>query len=182
MQQWRRGREATVGRTSGAALMGSLTLAPGVQLIAQTGTQLADVLRATPQARYLGVTMRWMPTRRASPARSAPAGKRHTVPPNAEAVVTNAGEVAITREPGHSAVIVTVDAPATAVVEVASSATNWTPARAERSGAYFQHRLDLPAGTHMIAIRINGGAWRAPKGLPVTADDFGGTVGRVTVP
>jgi len=40
----------------------------------------------------------------------------------------------------------------------------------------------LPPGSHRVAVRINGGAWRAPRGLVAVPDDFGGTVGVVVVP
>lgn len=185
-QQWRRGREATTGRSNAASVLGAVTLGPGVQLVAQTGMQLADVLRAIPQARYLGVSLRWIPTHRAAPReRRANAGALSApmaIDSAPTALVTRTGEVVITRDPGRSTIGLVLDAPAEAVVEVMSSATNWTPARAVREGSAFTHKIELPAGTHTIAVRINGGAWRAPRGLVAVSDDFGGTMGKVTVP
>jgi hypothetical protein len=51
-----------------------------------------------------------------------------------------------------------------------------------RDGGAFVHRLTLPTGTHRVAVRVNGGAWRAPRGLAAVADDFGGQAGVVVVP
>lgn len=189
VQQWRQGREATIGRTAGGALMGSVPLSSQAQLVLQAGTQLADVLRGIPQARYVGATIRWVPGRRRPSARlrtatsiSGPASTLALVTTATEAQFTTAGEVAIVREPGRSALLVVIDAPADAVVELASSITAWTPVRLVRDGAHFVHRLELPTGTHTVAVRINNSAWRAPLGLVSVADDFGGMVGRVTVP
>lgn len=173
VHQWRQGREATVGRTSASAVTGSVSLTPSTRLVLQVGTQLADVLRGVPQAQYVGATIRWIPGRRAPTV---------AIATNTSTPGTNRGEVAIVREPGRSALLVVVDAPADAVVELASSANGWTPIRLTRQGTVFTQRVDLPTGTHTVAVRINGGAWRAPRGLVVVADDFGGTVGKVTVP
>jgi hypothetical protein len=33
-----------------------------------------------------------------------------------------------------------------------------------------------------VAVRVNGGAWRAPRGLAVVDDDFGGKAGLIVIP
>jgi len=43
-------------------------------------------------------------------------------------------------------------------------------------------QLTLPAGAHRIAVRVNGGPWRAPRGLAPVNDDFGGKAGVVVIP
>jgi len=40
----------------------------------------------------------------------------------------------------------------------------------------------VPAGTHEIGVRVNGGAWRAPPGLVLIADELGGQVGLLVLP
>jgi hypothetical protein len=67
-------------------------------------------------------------------------------------------------------------------VEVAATFTGWDPVPLVRDGNAW--RLDRPvtSGTHRVLIRINGGPWLVPSNLPAAADDFGGSVGLLTVP
>lgn len=172
---WRRGREATIGRSFGTSVQATWRVADNVQLTGQGGTQLADVIRAVPQARFIGVGVRWMPSLRVVTVTSS-----RVVDPIAPAA--RVGEVLVERDANRSAITLFIDAPADARVEVAGSFNDWTPIVMTRSGAPFVHRIALPTGTHLIAVRINGGDWRTPLGLVRVADDFGGSAGRVTVP
>jgi hypothetical protein len=181
-RSWRAGSGATTGTATGHSLVAAWQLSPSLLLIAQGGEQMADAVRGVPQARYTGVAMRWNPVRVNGLRRDARAfGEARALPP---AVVPDVrtDEVLLQRRPGEGTVVLTIDAPADAVVEVAYSATDWAPVRMAREGGAFVHRLTLPAGTHRVAVRVNGGAWRAPRGLAAVADDFGGKAGVVVVP
>ena len=39
----------------------------------------------------------------------------------------------------------------------------------------------LDPGVHHVSLRVNGGAWFAPPGVPAVPDDFGGTTGIIDV-
>ena len=67
-------------------------------------------------------------------------------------------------------------------VELAATFTGWEPVALLREGD--QWRLDRPitSGTHRVLLRIDGGPWLVPGNLPAAADDFGGSVGLLTVP
>lgn len=68
-------------------------------------------------------------------------------------------------------------------VEVASDATGWSVLPARRVGpGTWEVVLTLEPGIHRVAMRVNGGAWRAPPGMPTASDDFGGEVGLLVVP
>jgi hypothetical protein len=68
------------------------------------------------------------------------------------------------------------------LVDVSSDANGWTAVAASRVGAdRWQVELALDPGVHRIAIRVDGGVWRAPAGVPTTFDDFGGEVGLIVV-
>lgn len=171
----RRARYPTIGETDGEAYALSWQATSSLLLIAQTGMQLGDVLRGVPQARYAGASVRWIPT-----------GLRRGVRGNANNAtsipVVAAGEVRLERGSAGGTLELTIDAPANATVEVASSHTEWAPVSMTRDGTRFVHRLTLPQGTHRVAVRINGGAWRAPRGLAAVDDGYGGTAGVVIVP
>jgi hypothetical protein len=67
-------------------------------------------------------------------------------------------------------------------VELMADFTEWETVALERSGNEWRLLCEVPAGLHRIAIRIDGGEWIAPPGLPRAADGFGGVVGLITVP
>lgn len=168
-QSWRAGFGNTKGTSSGGTLAAIWSPTTPLQIIAQGGRQLADVLRGIPQANYVSVSARWLiNARRANTTHSASAS-RDT-------------EARLEHRDGRTDVVLRVDAPDNAVVEIASSANEWKPQRLSRDGSVFTTRLTLPSGSHRVAIRVNGGEWRAPRGLVSAADDFGGAAGLVVIP
>jgi hypothetical protein len=68
-------------------------------------------------------------------------------------------------------------------LEVSTDANAWTAVPARRIGPdTWEVVLALEPGLYRIAIRVDGGAWRPPPGLPTTSDEFGGEVGLLVVP
>ncbi|HEY0994671.1 MAG TPA: glycogen-binding domain-containing protein, partial [Gemmatimonadaceae bacterium] len=67
-------------------------------------------------------------------------------------------------------------------VEVMGSFTGWEPASLARRGDGWELALAAAPGAHRVVVRVDGGTWRAPLNLPAAGDDFGGTVGLLTVP
>ena len=68
-------------------------------------------------------------------------------------------------------------------VEVSCDATGWLPVPAwPRAPGLWEVVLPLEPGLHRVAIRLDGGAWGAPPGLPKALDDFGGEIGLLVVP
>ncbi len=63
-------------------------------------------------------------------------------------------------------------------VEIRSNLTAWVPTPLERADDV-TWRVTLPAepGVHRLAIRVDGGAWLPPPGLPVGSDGYGASVG-----
>ena len=67
-------------------------------------------------------------------------------------------------------------------VEVSSDATGWTAVAARRLGLnWWEAVLPLTPGIHRIAMRVDGGVWIPPPGIPTTLDEFGGQVGLIVV-
>jgi len=182
---WRRGVGATMGRAGSFNLSAAYSMNATTTLIVQTGEQMADVVRGVPQARYSGVTMRWSP-RRARALRSALRASADTrTSPGVSVVLVpdiKSDEVLLQRTEGSGTLTVTISAPAHAVVDLAMSYDDWQPIRMARRGDVFVHQLALPSGAHRISIRMNGGTWRAPRGLAQVHDDFGGKMGVVIIP
>jgi len=182
---WRRGVGATVGNADGFNVAAAITMSATTTLIVQTGEQLADVVRGVPQARYAGVAMRWNPTRaRALRTAVRTSGDTRTAPGVSVVLVPDirGDEVLLQRAEGVGTVTISIAAPPQAVVELATSQNDWQPVQLARRGELFVHQLTLPSGTHRIAVRVNGGPWRAPRGLAPVNDDFGGKAGVVVIP
>jgi hypothetical protein len=65
-------------------------------------------------------------------------------------------------------------------VEINGDITEWSPVRLLQSPddpSIWTTRLTADAGVYLVAMRIDGGDWRAPPGLPVVPDGFGGQAG-----
>jgi hypothetical protein len=67
-------------------------------------------------------------------------------------------------------------------LELMADFTNWEVVRLEPTDGD-RWRVDVPVapGVHRVAMRVDGGGWAAPPGLPVAADAFAGSVGILTV-
>lgn len=166
----RRGGTATTGRSTATWAAVSVALTSRVALVGSAGTYLADPLRGVPQAAVSSVGLRL----------AIGGGSRRRA---ARASRGNASDIAITTQsPGNGLVTVRVPAHDGDRVQVATSYGEWTPLEMERDGPWRVARLAMPSGTHRIAIRVNDGAWSAPRGTVAVRDEFGGTAGILIVP
>jgi hypothetical protein len=69
-------------------------------------------------------------------------------------------------------------APTAARVEIAGDFSAWQPIAMRRApGGWWEAELAVPAGPHEMSVRVNGGKWEAPPGLPVVVDELGGRSG-----
>jgi hypothetical protein len=68
-------------------------------------------------------------------------------------------------------------------VEVMGDFSDWTPLVLMRRGRdLWDITLPVAAGVHEINLRLDGGPWLAPPGLPTRRDSFSGDVGLLVVP
>jgi hypothetical protein len=67
-------------------------------------------------------------------------------------------------------------------VEIAGDFSNWEPIQlvAALSGV-FEGKVTLPAGSHQINVRFDGGSWEVPPGFGSAPDGFGGKTGVLIV-
>jgi hypothetical protein len=67
-------------------------------------------------------------------------------------------------------------------VEVMGDFSDWTPLPLMRRGRdHWELLVPMKIGVHQINMRIDGGQWIAPPGMPTMKDDFNGDVGVVVV-
>ncbi len=182
---WRAGFGATHGTGSGYAIASLWQLRGPFTFAAQAGRQLADPLRGLPQASYMSMSMRVQlgrtPNARVYATRIRGAANRVASDLFVFEPIAGA-EYRLERRDGGAELVLRVTAASDAIVEVAHSANEWTPLRLTRDGDAFVARVTLASGAHRVALRVNGGAWRAPRGLSRVSDDFGGSAGLLIVP
>lgn len=161
---------------------GSATLAFSDRwaLVLSGGRYPTDAIRGSVSGRYAGVALRLhsaaalRPAPREWPANPPPAGSGGSS--------GAAGHIEVLAEGAH-AVRVAIRAPAAGLVEIVGDFTDWQAVPLERgANGLWQVVVRIPSGLHRIAVRIDGGPWRAPAGARRADDDFGGEVGIFVVP
>lgn len=83
---------------------------------------------------------------------------------------------------GPGLLLVRVHARGARAVELTGDVTDWAPMALERTnGGWWGVLLQASAGVHRVQVRVDGGAWTAPPGLPRAADAAGGSAGVLLV-
>ena len=175
---WSRGRwalDAAIGRPLTGIATGSiwtrldatLALSDRVALIVGGGAAPAELSLLAPDRRRLTVGFRW--TRAPLPLATAPA-----IEPVAAAFRVERADALRAR--------ISVRVPGARTVELGADFTSWRPVALERSAPdVWSITLPIAPGTYHVNLRVNGGSWIAPPGLPRVRDDFAGAVGLVVV-
>ena len=153
-------------RGSWGSVSGTWWLSDHLAAVASVGSYLADPLQRLPAGRYAMLQMR--------------VASRSPV----TAAVRTADDFGIADAADSSGVrVIRVAARGAGRVELQGDMTDWQPVALDRGrGGVFELRLPLPAGTYRLSVRVDGGPWTAPPGVPARRDEFGAEVGVVVVP
>jgi hypothetical protein len=147
----------------------SRDLSPTLAVVAAAGRAGSDPVTSVPGARYLALGLRLKvggPLVAPLPARAVP---DESAPFRIGPAVASGREIVI-------------QAPAAESVELAGDFTDWKPVALRRWGEdSWRALLPVPPGLHRLAIRIDGGEWRAPPGTRAIESEFGGQVAEVVV-
>jgi hypothetical protein len=175
---WAHGRwslDAAIGRPLSGVATGSiwtrldatLALNDRVALLVGGGAAPAELSLVAPDRRRLTVGFRW--TRAPLPHAATPA-----IEPVAAAFRVERADARRAR--------IFVRVPAARTVELGADFTRWQPVALERTAPdEWSITLPISPGTYHVNLRVNGGNWIAPPGLPRVRDDFAGVVGLVVV-
>lgn len=181
-RQW--SRPAGAGGTVWAGVNATCWLAAHLALVAAGGSYPADYAQGLPAGRYLSLGVRIASHRPTQPAiadhqASLPirtAGvqseRRAPIPPGPAFEIRPLGERQRIR----------IWVPGSTRVELMGDFTRWQAvplARLDDGG--WELILPLAPGLYRLNVRVDGGPWAAPSGMPVVLDDFGGTVGILRV-
>jgi len=153
-------------------------IASKIAIVASAGTYPVDLTQGYPGGRFASLSLRL--------------GARHFVPQSTPVVNENDFSLRTargTREvDGMSAFEVKtlradmrelrVLAPRARTVEISGDFTDWQPAQLnEVGGGWWSVSLPINKGIYETNVRVDGGTWVVPPGIPVKSDEFGGTVG-----
>jgi hypothetical protein len=147
---------------------------PRLAVVAGAGRALEDIVRGVPTTRYASLALRVALRERS----------RALFTPRRPPVDTSAPSFVAVRLSDRSHML-RVRAAAASSVEMMADFTDWEPVALDRNAATRNEWIitrTLAPGTHRVALRIDGGAWTVPINLPKVDDEFGGTVGLVTIP
>ena len=177
--RWRIGTvgfDASLGRrfsrsTSELTLWGLTAyrgITPLLELVASAGRSGSDPVTAAPGSRYFAMGLRFRFRGGSTPL---------VLPPS------RADRAAFRLGPAlGSGREIVVHLPRAHRVELAGDFTDWRPIPLDpwADGAW-RTVLTIPPGLHRLAIRADGGAWRAPPGLRPLSSEFGGEVAEIVV-
>jgi hypothetical protein len=177
--EWRPGRLAV--RVVGGARIGDAATAAetwaraaaayawrdGFALTAAAGVMPASIERGLARAPFARVGLRFGLPAGADPVPLA-------VPAEAPSLVVRAA--------GDGYAVLRAHVPGARSVEIKGDFTDWRPVDlAAVGGGFWEARLPMTPGVHRLNMRVDGGAWIVPPGLPSLVDEFAGAVGIIVV-
>ncbi|CAN5705443.1 hypothetical protein BH24GEM1_BH24GEM1_14960 [soil metagenome] len=169
--------DATLGRrfsrfTSESTIWGlsaARSISPSLALVAAAGRAGSDPVTSVPGARYFALGLRLKVGSHTAAPLAAPAAAAATAPFRIGPALPAGREILVRAEAART-------------VELAGDFTDWKPVALQPWGeGEWRALLPMSPGMHRLAVRIDGGAWRAPSGTRPIASEFGGEVAEVIV-
>jgi hypothetical protein len=177
-----RGELATDSRISGI-IRGEYSVSSRVSVVSSFARIPSDLLRGLPARTQTVVGLRLQRTARhesggtgnaAEPLRGDSATMGRDAPPAASAFNVS--------EDRDGMRTISILAPAARSVELTGDMTRWRVVSMTRANdGRWSVALRLPPGVYNCNVRIDGGPWAPPAGLPTSRDDFRGEVGVVVI-
>jgi hypothetical protein len=166
---------ASSDRTWGG-VSASYWIAQRTALVLAGGTYPVDLTQGFPAGKYIALSLRLGGARRlaAAEAADARAARRMARRAGIEAFELRRGD--------DGSVELRVRAPDARTVEWLGDPTRWEAVPLVRAGdGWWRARFEA-VGTVELVLRLDGGAWIVPPGAETVTDEFGGRVGRITLP
>lgn len=161
-----------------ANLTATLPVSEHVALVGSGGSYPEDVVQELPSGAFVSLSIRLTAGRVPRPEPGPivrPQLREPLVPP----VVP---EISV-RRVRDSIVVLRVRAPEAERVEVMGDFTGWEARALEQVRSdRWEVRLTIHQGQHRFNLRVNGGPWGVPGGVPTVEDEFGGVAGLLLVP
>lgn len=168
-----------------ASASAALWVTQALAVVASAGSYPVDFGAGTPGGQFVSVALRVgaRPLIRSRDDFSA-AGRSRSGLLESDRQASRNGVLAFREEPaGGGRQTFRLHAPGARQVEITGDFTLWSPVSLGRGDSgWWVVTLPVGAGVHEMTVRVDGGAWIVPPGLPAVRDEFGGTTGVLTVP
>lgn len=170
------------GAASGASnawgmASGAYWLNQNVAFVASGGTYPDDFAQGLPHGTYVSLGFR-VSTRRPHIYPASDLGAQIFT---ATGIRRSDAALRIRRESASAVSLVLRDARATSV-EIMGDFTGWTPVSLTRIKAgHWSVTLPIQPGSYRANVRVDGGPWGVPQGIPSLSDEFSGVVGLLIV-
>ena len=162
----RLGDAADVAEMWGSAAA-AYALRQGIALTAAAGVLPARIERGLGRAPFGRIGLRF----------GLPAG-----PDRAHAVPAAPAPSLVARDVGGGYAVLRARVPGAQRVEIKGDFTDWKPVELAAAGAgTWEARLRVAPGVYRVNLRVDGGPWIAPPGLPSVVDEFDGVAGILVV-
>ena len=159
---------------AGITAAAEVPLTADLAIVVGGGSYLGNVSQALPAGRFLTIGVRLGGGPSLPPRPPATTIDDHLVP-RLGATLTVAGTVEGLRE-------ISVRSPGAVRVEVEGDFTDWRPVALDPDGrGNWRGKFPILPGVHRLNVRVDGGEWGAPAGIPAEADEFGVTSGVLVV-
>jgi len=170
-------RPSGASRTTWGMANAAYWLGRHVAIVASAGMYPADYAQGLPQGTYGSLGLR-LATRRPGAAPVPKPGAQLLTPTRVQGGPPTFEARRRTREN----VTLTVTAAGAATVEIMGDFTGWSPVALTRvRSERWAVTLPIPAGSHRMNLRIDGGPWGVPPGVPSLTDEFSGMVGLLVI-
>jgi hypothetical protein len=157
-------------------------IASRLALVASAGTYPVDLTQGFPGGRFASLGLR-LGSRRFPPA-TASVNQIDDLRSAARSTERNSSGISAfnTRVAGSGTREIRVRAPAAQSIEIMADFTEWRAVPLQSSGGgWWTVTLPVGPGIHEMNLRIDGGRWTVPPGLPAQSDEFGGSVGVLVI-
>ena len=154
-------------------------IASRLAIVASAGTYPVDLTQGFPGGRFASLSLR-LGTRR-NPPRAEPISD--LISSGGVSSRSRAGVTSFeTRVVSGGLREIRIQAPGVSSVELMGDFTNWKPISLRETGSgWWITALPIKTGIHEMNVRMNGGQWITPPGLPQKRDEFGSSVGVLVV-
>ena len=154
-------------------------LASRLAIVASAGTYPVDFTQGFPGGRFASLSVR-LGSRRFPPA--TPSVHEIDDLSSISSPASRGGISFQSRNVGGTIRELRLRAPVAQKVEVMGDFTGWKPVQLQNAGGgWWSASFPIPRGMHELNLRVDGGAWIAPPGIPSKKDEFGGSVGMLII-
>jgi len=167
-------RTGSTSRSWGSASV-TAWIASRIAIVASGGTYPVDLTQGFPGGRFASLGIR-VGARRFPPATAA-AGEMDDL-----SAVSRSAPRLESRSLGNNVREIRFYTSSARTVEIMGDFTDWKAVTLRNAGGgWWSTSLPVRPGIHELNLRIDGGKWTPPPGIPRKTDEFGGSVGVLIV-